>query len=48
MRTILEALNEMISDGDITIAEAIDLPARAERRLPIPEAFSTRGGSEHG
>ena len=40
MRTIFEALNEMICAGDLTVAEAIDLPARVERRLPIPEAFT--------
>lgn len=39
MRTILEGLDDLIRAGDVTIAEGIDLPARAERRLPPPAAF---------
>ena len=41
MQTILESFHGLIRDGDITVVEEIDLPARAERRLPIPDTFGS-------
>ncbi len=36
---IREALNALVASGDLSLIERIELPAREERRLPIPEAF---------
>lgn len=40
MVSILEALERLERDGDLTVAERIDLPARTERRLALPAAFT--------
>jgi len=42
-RNIRETLNTLVDSGDLPLIERINLPAREERRLPIPEAF--RNGS---
>ena len=39
---IREALNTLVDNGELPLIERIDLPAREERRLPIPEAFGHR------
>ena len=41
-RNIRETLNTLVDSGDLLLIERIDLPAREERRLPIPEAFRNR------
>src|SRR3954465_15903111 len=33
------AFNALVRSGDLTTVESIEVPARAERRLPTPAAF---------
>jgi DEAD/DEAH box helicase domain-containing protein len=39
MTSILEAFNALVANDELTVVERLDLPAREERRTPIPEAF---------
>lgn len=39
MTNIRDALGALVEHGELSLVESLDLPPRAERRLPIPAAF---------
>jgi DEAD/DEAH box helicase domain-containing protein len=46
MTGMLEAFTQLIGAGHLTEIERVELPARAERRLPIPDSLRSRSARE--